>query len=265
MNINLKKGERGLIASRSGGGKSTLAWPALILGFMNQYPESIVLICDTKPRFRADYTLTGVKASRHYKGMDHGVPVIPDSVRLNLESWPDFGIKDALSYKHRVLIAQTDGYEQQNILMSYVIDRWFKHARYNRPSFVYVDELLDFYSPNGQPRRGMVNSILRCVRAGREKGLTTLLSTQRLKGIPVQVVSELSKLYLGALDVEDDIEHLESMGVRDIDPPQQDRVFIFYDKQTRQMGQFTLDPSSVERWTRQGQTPLTPKDTAQVS
>jgi hypothetical protein len=247
LDINLRKGERGLIGGRSGSGKSTLAYPALILGFMNRNPSAITLIGDSKPRFRAEYDLNGLGAKRHYRGMDHGVPVIPNSVRLNLNAWPDFGIKDAISYGHNILIAQTDGYENQNVMLSYVFDRFYKHARFNRPSLLYVDELLDFYAPNGQPKRNMLNSILRCVRAGREKGLASLLSTQRFKGIPVQVVSELSKLYLGALDVEDDLDHLESMGIPpDLEPPKQDRIFTFFDKLARSASTFQLSAESVQ-------------------
>jgi hypothetical protein len=158
---------------------------------------------------------------------------------------------------HRVLIAQTNGYDNENMLAAFAIDRWYKHARYTRPSLVYVDELLDFYNLNGTPKRGMPNSILRCVRAGREKGLASLLSTQRLKGIPVQVTSELSKVYLGALDVDDDIEHLAANGgiPPGFQPPQDDRVFAFYDKRKRQSLLFTLTPDSVAR-------ALTPERTA---
>jgi energy-coupling factor transporter ATP-binding protein EcfA2 len=245
--IAIGKGERGLIGGRSGSGKSTLAWPALILGFLNKYPRSYTMIVDTKPRFRADVDLHGISAARHYKGMDHGVPVIPESVRLDL-SHSDFGIKDAVSLGHRILILQTQGYDNENIMAAYAIDRFYKHARYSRPSLLYVDELLDFYTLNGQPKRYMPNSILRCVRAGREKGLASLLSTQRLKGIPIQVLSELSKLYLGALDVEDDMEHLESMGIPpDLNSPEDDRVFVFYDKRTRSWAPFRLTEDSVRK------------------
>lgn len=247
--LAILKGERGLIASRSGGGKSTLAYPALVNGFLNRYPTSVAMIVDTKPRFRADVDLHGISASRHYRGMDHGVPVIPDSVRLDLSAWPDFGIKAAMQLGHRVLIAQTNGYDNENMLAAFAIDRFYKRARFNRPALMYVDELLDFYNLNGTPKRGMPNSILRCVRAGREKGLASLLATQRLKGIPVQVTSELSKVYLGALDVEDDLEHLESNGgiPPDFSVPTQDKVFHFYDKRSRRSLFFTLSADSVAK------------------
>jgi energy-coupling factor transporter ATP-binding protein EcfA2 len=247
--LALLKGERGLVAGRSGSGKSTLAYPALVNGFLRRYANSIAMITDTKPRFRADVDLHGISASRHYRGMDHGVPVIPDSVRLDLMAWPDFGIKAAMQLGHRVLIAQTNGYDNENMLAAFAIDRFYKHARFNRPALVYVDELLDFYNLNGTPKRGMPNSILRCVRAGREKGLATLLATQRTKGIPIQVSSELSKVYLGALDVEDDVEHLQSNGAvpLDFEPPTDDKVFRFYDKLRRNQLLFTLTKESVER------------------
>jgi energy-coupling factor transporter ATP-binding protein EcfA2 len=247
--LALRKGERGLIGGRSGSGKSTLAHPALINAYLNTYKNSIALIADTKPRFRADVDLHGMSAAHHYRGMDHGVPLIPDSVRLNLGAWPDFGIKDAIQLGHRVLIAQTDGSEDQNMLVAHAIDRFYKHARFTKPSLVYVDELLDFYNLNGTPKRGMPNSCLRCARAGREKGLASLFSTQRLKGIPIQIIAELSKVFVGTLDVEDDLDHLESNGgiPYGLALPSTDRVFTFYDKQARSSLMFKLTDESVRK------------------
>jgi hypothetical protein len=247
--LALLKGERGVVGSRSGGGKSTLAYPMLVNAFLNRYADSIALLADTKPRFRADVDLHGISAGRHYRGMDHGVPVIPESVRLDMGMWPDFGIKDAIQLGHRVLIAQTDGEESENMLVAHAIDRFYKAARSTRPMLLYVDELLDFYNLNGQPKRNMPNSILRCVRAGREKGLATLLATQRFKGIPIQIIGELSKVYVGALDVEDDIEHLTKNGgaPRDFAVPGEDTVFHFYNKKKRSDLFFQLTPDSVKR------------------
>lgn len=98
-----------------------------------------------------------------------------------------------------------------------------------------VDELADFYGPNGQPiRGGGSDPILRAVRAGRERGMAILTGIQRPKAIPIQIKSELTKIYLFRLEDNDDIKGLQGSGLPStIMPPEKDHVFYYYNKPKR--------------------------------
>ena len=98
---------------------------------------------------------------------------------------------------------------------------------------VYVDEGLDFFHTNAVARGGS-DAILRCARAGRERGLSLLFGTQRPKGIPVQIKSEMTKLYLFRLDYAKDVAELRDMGYPgDKYPaPTKDHLFRLWDKST---------------------------------
>lgn len=242
--ISLRKGERGLVIGRSGSGKSTLA-EKLVWDFVNRYANGVTLIADSKPRFRAERLANGQSAKRLYKGMDHGT-VMAGSVRVTSVEELDLAIKTGA----RLIIAQdphalTGDRDPDVGLLTRIIGRFMATARASRPRLLYVDELLDFYAPNGQGVRGTTGSILRVMRAGREKGVAALLASQRTKGIPVQAVAELKRLYLFAMDFQEDIKHLGEAGapVKLLDTPRQDHVFRYWTKQDRERvyGPYSLD------------------------
>jgi hypothetical protein len=84
--------------------------------------------------------------------------------------------------------------------------------------------------------KGGEDAILRTARAGRERGIALLFGSQRVKGVPIQIVSEMTKLYGFGLDVVDDQKRLEDFGYpyRNYPLPEEDRVFRFWDKKNRQ-------------------------------
>lgn len=234
--------ERGLAVGGSGSGKSTLC-ERLVPWFVQEYPNGRALIVDTKPRFRAADQLNGTTAKGLYKHWDHGTPV-PGSVRLDL-SMPDFGMPDAWKLGYRVAILQSE-FERDRATMLAAIAQFFQGVRASRPQLLYVDEIADFFMVNGQPLRGAGDhrdAILRVVRAGRERGQAFLGATQRPVGIPVQIVQELTRLYLFRLDNEDDLDALFSKGVRlpeDAPIPEVDHLFYYFDKPRRRGGLYKL-------------------------
>jgi energy-coupling factor transporter ATP-binding protein EcfA2 len=236
--IALHKAQRGLIIGGTGSGKSTLAEVVTNM-FEAEYPTGRTLIADTKPRFRAEWELNGRKAAHRYKHWDHGAP-IPGSYVLDL-ALPDFGMSTAWKLGAKVVIAQSERMAEWPIILD-VIDAFFREARANRPQLLYVDELMDFFQRSGHPLKGAsYDSILRSVRAGRERGLAVLTGSQRPVGIPVQIVSELTKLYLFRLDNENDIDHLEDFGIpANATLPHKDRDFYYYDKTVRRGGLYRL-------------------------
>lgn len=210
--------------------------------FLRSIPRSKILVADTKPRFRAEWELTGISAKRRYRKWDHG-DVMPGSVRLDLDQ-DDGGQEKAWQLGHRIAIAQTDR-ERDIPKLNRIIAKFFAEARAREPRLVYVDELLDFFGVNGQPKAGSGedrDAIKRCATAGRELGISLLCSTQRPAGVPRAVVQELSKLYLFRLDSEEDVISLYRwIGLpRRYTAPRNDREFLLYDRQKRSGQTLTL-------------------------
>lgn len=114
------------------------------------------------------------------------------------------------------------------------MEDFIKSARAGRPQLIYVDEGLDFFHRNAMAKGGS-DAILRTARAGRERGISLLFASQRVKGIPIQIVSEMTKLYGFGLDVRDDQKRLEDFGYpyREYPLPLDDRIFRFWDKKHR--------------------------------
>jgi hypothetical protein len=237
--IAVKARERGLAAGGTGSGKSTLA-EVQIPWFLAEYPTSRVLVADTKPRFRPEWGLDGLRAKRHYKTWAHGT-VLNGSVLWD-PAQKDYGLGMAWQLGHRTVVAQCDDATEIPSVFD-CIDTFFNQANAKRPQLLVVDELLDFYGPNGQPRRGTrKDGIARTIRAGREKGMGALILTQRPVGVPPQLASELTNCYLFRLDREDDVRTLEKNGAVPFGtvPPGKDHEFVFYDKVTRKVNLLKL-------------------------
>src|SRR5262249_20256033 len=72
----IRKAERGISVGMTGTGKSTLNTD-MILRFRLDYPNSCILIIDSKPRYRASHFINGTEVT--YKDWVRG-DWIPDSV-----------------------------------------------------------------------------------------------------------------------------------------------------------------------------------------
>lgn len=219
-----------MLLGGTGCGKSTLA-EQLIPMFAKMYPSARILVMDSKPRFRAEWEPTGRKATRRYKHWDHGA-TLTGSILLQYGANPNDALNAAWPHG-RIVVAQTETQAQRGWSVG-VLDAFLKQARTGRPQLVYIDETLDFFHSNAVAR-GSSDAILRAARAGRERGVALLAASQRPKGIPVQLMSEMSKTYLFRLDFTDDIKHMGEMGYpwRTAPPPDEDHTFVFWDKKRR--------------------------------
>lgn len=236
--ISLREAERAFLVGGSGSGKSTLSLP-LILDFDSRYKARAgeTLIEDSKPRFRAEWLLDGRRAASLYKAWDHGV-MVPGSVLVRTPR----DIEQARRLGFRIFIAQGAGV--RNVPRLLACADWFvEHHKKNRPQLLVVDEVLDFYHSNGAPR-GSNDPITRAVRAGRERGIATLICSQRTKGIPPAIMEELRKLYAFRMDSLKDADRFAEMScpVRPYDPregrtefdlPDEDWLFVYWTKQER--------------------------------
>lgn len=234
--ISLRARERGFLVGGTNTGKSTLE-EALIADWCQRYRDTRVLILDSKPRFRAERDAHGRSAKRRYKRWDHG-PVVPESAVV--ESAAELAM--AWQTGHRVVIAQAE--HQADVPNLIACARAFlTHSRSGRPQLLAVDETMDYFSPNGAARGGD-DILVRVARAGRERGTAALFCSQRTKGIPAQLIEEMSKCYLFRLDYRADVKRLYEMGFPEgVQPPGAERVFLYWTKQAydRVWGPYSLD------------------------
>jgi len=236
--ISLRERERGLLIGGTKTGKSWLA-EALVVDFHRRYLAKHCRVCilDSKPRFRGEYEASGIKASRRYRKWDHG-PAVPGSVVVS----DPRDLELAWSTGASIVIAQARDGENVPMLAD-CAQEFFNSSRASRPTLLLVDETMDFYRSNGSAIGGS-NALLRAARAGRERGLAALYCSQRTKGIPPQLLEELTKLYLFRIDYLDDAKRLREMGApATITPPRKERVFKYWTKDHYETvwGPYTLD------------------------
>lgn len=227
--IALPKAARGLCVGSTGTGKTTLS-EALIRQFQRDNPRARVLIIDSKPRFRAEWELAGITARSRYRKWGYG-EYWPGSVRLPLDR-PERELKAAWAAKYQTVIAQVDRLADLDLLR-WSIDAFYEKEGAAIPRLLYIDEVADFFGTGGTARQG--DSILRVARSGRERNVALLASSQRPRGIPKSLLTELSILYLFHLDFRQDIKHLQEMGLpEDIGiPPAGEHSFIYWSKTSR--------------------------------
>jgi len=229
--LSLRHKERGLLIGGTGSGKSTLLEP-LILDYLTRYRARSprVLILDSKPRFRATYTSNGTSAKRRFRGWDHG-PELPGSVLVHTAG----EMADAWKLGASIVVAQGPS-ELDLPKLTGCADHFLADARVARPQLLVVDEALDFFNASGANVRGTSDALKRVARAGRERGVAALYASQRTKGLPVQLVSELTKLYLFRLDFVDDVKRLQEAGFPAGElPPDDDHEFRYWTKADRRV------------------------------
>lgn len=235
--------ERGILIGGTRVGKSTTC-ELLINRWVKRYrarkPRTLVL--DTKPHFQAEWLLDGRSAARLYKrkGRRH---VLPNSYLIEPRRYGSIGhtLKDVWTLGGEIAILQSDLLSDRPTMLI-VLDEFFRDSRLSQPHLVVVDEVLDFFNRTGWVIKGAdSDTILRVVRSGGEVGCAFLGNTQRPSGLPIQLVSELSKAYVFRLDYVPDVEKLYNMGLpMDAPMPSERHVFLFYDKIERKIAMVRL-------------------------
>ena len=239
--LQIPEDGRGLAVGETGGGKSVLIGH-LLHHWRQNMTQPRILIVDTKPRFRATHELNGLttQTTRRYRGMKRGEE-IPHSVVLPAGVHVRSAMQQAWRLGFDTVIAQhEDAYDWHKAAV-----HWFyRDSKDGYHQLVVVDELADFFGTAGAFSQG--HPMVRVVRSGRERGVAFLAGTQRPKGIPKAVLTELSNIYIFRLAYEDDMEHLREMGLPldaeapDLENPADDYAFYFYSKKTRMSGKTRL-------------------------
>lgn len=237
--IAVRQRERACVIGGVGTGKSTLI-EALIVDYWQRYERQHgrILILDSKPRFKAEYEPDGWRTKRRYRHWDHGA-FVPGSVLVtnptDMESAWDTG--------HRIVIAQATNIRDIPALVQ-CTELFFEQSRARRPQLLVVDETSDFFHTN-TARMGGTDSLLRTARAGRERGLGGIFGMQRTKGVPPQLLEEMTRLYLFRVDYTTDVNRLTEMGaprtvVRDM--PRVKHRFMYWtkDEYSKLYGPYTL-------------------------
>jgi hypothetical protein len=230
--LALHKSDRAILLGGTGSGKSTLA-RFLLEEWQNTFCQPSIpihrrgrlLVADTKPRWRASHALTGPSTHRRYKHFVKGDKVTGVAV-AHPQEWR-LAWDPKLNPTQTVILQNLDLTDDQNVFWQvHAIEAFFRSQRFERPSLLYVDEGMDFYGPTGSARYG--SAIQRCYRAGREKGMATLLGTQRPKSINLQTLTESNVLYLFRLDFAADVKRLYEMGFpARVEPPAHDHQFLY--------------------------------------
>ena len=224
--LGMRAADRGVLVGTSGTGKSTLAAHVLAC-FRREYPDSRILVLDTKPRWRADRVVSGGRAGRLYRKYGKG-DMIPGSVSLSdMSDWNLAWAKDA--FPTQTVIAQRlSGSQEANVAFQILCaQRFFDTQTYARPSMIYLDEGHDFFHTNSAARSAS-DIIQRCTRAGRERNLATLVGLQRPKGVNLQVLTETSWIALFRLKYAEDIRRLAELGwPTNASAPGWDEPFVF--------------------------------------
>lgn len=244
QDINLEVGERGLILGMTRTGKSTLA-EVLIDNWFRKYAKSRTIILDSKPRFKAQYELSGTPTwiSRRYAQWDWG-SFISGSVVIPLYN-PRSELEHAWSLGYRIVIAQiskrSDIKKLDQTLVAAYEDRKKRH-----PLFIYADELNNFFR-GGSTGVGAASAtgsgIVMAITSGGERSTAFLGAAQRPRWISVEAIESLTKVYWFYTPYADDNKHLKSMGVPDdFVPPRRYYVFNFYDRLSNKRGMCSIKP-----------------------
>lgn len=204
--LTLPRAGRALACGMTGSGKTTLKDDLRSL-WLQKYPQGYCLIADTKPRYRAQWEVSGLSAAWRYRKWEQKAEAyLPGSYVLDLAR-PNLLAQMKLAFrKSRVVIVQGSKYLWGRILEAV---RLFYEAFSARkgPRLLDVDETADFFEVD---RFGGI--LLQALRSGRELGLGVVMGCQRPKFIPKALLTESDRIYLFKLKNSDDFKAIQIEG-----------------------------------------------------
>ena len=223
--VSMHAADRGILIGASNTGKSTLA-AHVLSSFRKANPDSRILVLDTKPRWRAERMVDGTNTRRLYRAFGKG-DLIPGSVSLQrMVDWKLSWDKD-VNPTQTVVAQRVEG--SQASIVSFAVacsERFFATQRASRPSLIYWDEGMDLFTVTGSAHGSDI--VQRCFRAGREKGLASLIGVQRPKGINIQCLTETSWCAVFRINFTEDVKRLYEMGwPKDVEPPTYEQKYAF--------------------------------------
>lgn len=240
----LQKNSRAFAVGTTGTGKSTLM-EVLMAEYIRAYntTKNLVrcLIIDTKPRWRAEREVNGLSTdlSGRYNKWEYGSGVIPNSYTLHQRASIKQQLDQIWSYKSSIAIVQTEKEEEWE-WASEVAVKFYEGYGAAVPRLVIVDELADFYK-----KRMLADIFQRIARNGRERGVALICGSQRPRKIPVEILTEMTRLYMFELDNKDDTDRVQEMGIPELVYKPSGFEFFLWDKKLKteypSNGYFQLD------------------------
>lgn len=188
-------------------------------------PDSLTVLVDTKPRFRAEQEIGpfGIRrsAEKRYASWSKG-PVVPNSVVMNLNS--DKPFTGMWKNPGEVVIMQSGEVSDWKRMLALLNAFTQAHIK-GRERLMIVDECLDFYSRNTWGIDPKNDVFYRACRAGGERAIGTWLGAHRVHGLPPLILNMSSRISLFHLSDDDDMKHLRRAGIKDPESPSGNYVF----------------------------------------
>lgn len=224
MSFALEPGQRGVCIGQTGCGKSTLS-TELVRRFLRDYPNSRVLIIDSKPRYRATHKRNGMYLAypRWAKG---------DTINGSVAVHDADSVMPAFRFTRCVVLQslhpnarEVDEFEEEAFEAT---RKLFRSSHETSPTLLYVDEYYDLITGGGLSGH-TDRRVLQVIRAGRERYMSALISTQRPRSIPLPTLTEATKYYIFTLEYEEDIEYMRKHGPKLTETPH-GYCFVFYER-----------------------------------
>jgi hypothetical protein len=164
-----------------------------------------ILIADNKPRWRATHAAVGPSIRKRYENFVAG-DTIASGILDDLRHW-ELVFDEHINGRQTVIVQAVDKPEEFGVWLGQgAIARFFDTQKPWRPSLVYVDEGLDYFGPTGLGRFG--SAIQRSYRAGGEKGIVSVLGSQRPTQISPQTKTETNVHFIFRLNSRKDFRAL---------------------------------------------------------
>lgn len=227
-------GERHILYGGTRTGKSSMMdWS--MRSIQKWRPDCMILVADTKPRFRAQNIIDPRFPKYRKDTLKEGTynswtagPVLPNSVRVELDSTHPFrGLWDKERHPGEIAIMQSDEPSMWRV-MNELMHEFVSRQMAGRERLIVVDEGLDFYQRNTLGIDARKDIILRTARAGGERNIGLMLGAHRPHGIPPLLNTLSSRVTLFHLRYGHDMKYLWEMGVKDEESPDGDYIFKQY-------------------------------------
>jgi hypothetical protein len=182
---------------------------------------------DSKPRYRATHRRNGW--TLYYPKWAKG-DVINGSIAVHSAN----AVMSAFRFSRCVILQslhpnarEVDEFEEEAFEAS---RKLFRSSHETSPTLLYVDEYYDLITGGGLSGH-TDRRVLQVIRAGRERYMSALISTQRPRSIPLPTLTEATKYYIFTLEYEEDIEYMRKHGPKLTQTPNGFQ-FVFYERQS---------------------------------
>lgn len=224
VSFALEPGQRGVCIGQTGCGKSTLS-TELVRRFLKDYPKSRVLIVDSKPRYRATHKQNGLE-------LDYPKWAKGDTIAGSIAVHHASAVMPAFRFTRCVILQslhpnarEVEDFEEEAFEAA---RKLFRSSHETSPTLLYVDEYYDLITGGGLSGH-TDRRVLQVIRAGRERYMSALISTQRPRSIPLPTLTEATKYYIFTLEYIDDIDYMRKHGPKMMHTPS-GYNFVFYER-----------------------------------